>query len=305
LERDKTVKREDVKRDRTRPATHRGLTRSFAVLRNLWDPSFRLLAPGFWLLTAVFCLLATGCATPTNPSFPVSITHGRAALKEMEADPRALVRPLVVIGGFFDPGFSTWALGTEFRTLSAKHGTIITDTIFWHLSFWGYRKSLLDQLDRELPADKNGQRPEADVIGFSLGGLVARYAAIPQSDGRPPLRIARLFTISTPHRGSALAEDLPPLLSIQREVRYHSARLQELDNAPRNYPIYPYVRLGDVTVGAKNASPPGQRPWWVYTPWFNFAHEGAPLDPRILADIALRMRDEPAFSTEPPAPLPK
>lgn len=250
-------------------------------------------------------LLAAGCATPTNPSLPESISQGREALKEMESNPRPLVRPLVVLGGMFDPGFSTWALGSEFRTLSAKHGIIITDPIAGHLTFWGYRKSLLDQLDRELPGYKNGQRPAVDVIGFSLGGLVARYAAIPQSDGRAPLRIARLFTISTPHRGSALAEHLPVILPIQAELQYPSARLRELDNAPRDYPIYPYVRLDDVTVGAKNAAPPWERVWWVYTPWFNFPHEGAPLDPRILADIALRIRGEPPFSTEPPAPLPE
>jgi pimeloyl-ACP methyl ester carboxylesterase len=193
---------------------------------------------------------------------------------------------------------------SEFCALSHDK-RIITVPIAGHLSFWGYRKELLDKLDRALPADKSGQRPEADVIGFSMGGLVARYSAIPENDGRSPLRIARLFTISTPHRGSASAQEFPVFFQLQSEVRYESARLREIDNAPRNYPIFPYVRLGDAIVGTKNTAPPGEWAWWVYTPWFNLAHEGAPCDPRILADIARRVRGEQPFSTSPAAPLPQ
>jgi len=249
-------------------------------------------------------VVAAGCASTIDPSLPATIDQGRAVLKKMEADPRPLPRPLVIIGGMLDPGYSTWFVGSQFHSIS-QHETIITVTLFDHLSFWGYRKEILDQVDKVLPADKNGRRPDVDVIGFSLGGLVARYAAIPQNDGRAPLRIARLFTVSTPHRGSSLAEDLPLLLTVQGELRYHSDRILEINNAPHDYPIYPYARLGDMTVGAANASPPGEGVWWVYTPWFNLPHEGSPTDPRIMADIALRIRGEEPLSTLPRSPLPQ
>jgi pimeloyl-ACP methyl ester carboxylesterase len=260
---------------------------------------------GSIILICCIAACAIGCAQPMNPSFPATITQSRCVLHDMEAHPQPLPRPLVIIGGFLDPGLSPAWVGAQFRAISTKQDKIATVSILGRLSFWGYRQEILNSVDRVAPADKNGVRPEVDVIGFSLGGLAARYAAIPENDGRAPLRIARLFTISTPHRGAQLAEAVPVLLNVQGELRYHSARLLEIDNSARNYPIYPYARLGDMIVGVQNTSPPNEAVWWVYTPWFNLAHEGAPTDPRIMADIALRIYDRAPLSTLPRSPLPK
>lgn len=258
-----------------------------------------------WIALCCAGCLATGCATPIDPSFPASIAQGRTVLHKMEDDPQPLPRPLVVVGGMFDPGFSTGWVSSQFRAISQKHDKIIRVNLFGHLSFWGYRREILDQVDRAVPADKNGRRDDVDVIAFSLGGLAARYAAIPQNDGRAPLRIARLFTISTPHRGAALADILPLIAAVQRDLRYRSDRILEIDSAPHDYPIYCYCRLGDRIVGAKNTSPFGEGVWWVYTPWFNLPHQGSTTDPRILADIALRIYGDKPLSRLPVAPLPQ
>lgn len=254
----------------------------------------------FWLFPA---LLLAGCAEPTNPSFPVTIDQAITDVDRMQGDRRSLARPVVVIAGMMDPGVESAMVKKEIESIS-KGAQVIPVMLANRFSFAGYREKVLDAIEHALPPDKTGQRPEADVVGFSLGGLAARYAALPLKDGRAPLHIARLFTISTPHRGAALVQDLPPLLEIERDLRPGSARLAELDAAARAYPIYSYVRLGDHVVGPENAAPPGARPWWVYTPTLNGPHVGAPMDPRIIADIDRRLRGETPLSSDPPSPLP-
>ena len=117
--------------------------------------------------------------------------------------------------------------------------------------------------------------------------------------------MARLFTISTPHRGADLAA-LPTWDARQIDMRAGSDLLRQLDAAlpTTRYSVYPYVRLGDVLVGAANTAPPGTTPWWVANQPLSLPHAGAYTDPRIVADIARRLRHEPPFTTDPPAPLP-
>ena len=78
----------------------------------------------------------------------------------------------------------------------------------------------------------------------------------------------------------------------------------DADRAPGDYELLAYTRLGDLIVGAENAAPPGEEAWWVANPPLSFAHLGAANDPRILADIARRLRGEEPISTSPPSPLP-
>jgi len=79
---------------------------------------------------------------------------------------------------------------------------------------------------------------EVDVIGVSMGGVVGRCAAAPPPAGRlgKRLKIARLFTISSPHRGAVMASLLPPLIGpIQLELRKESTFLRAL--AQREDPV--------------------------------------------------------------------
>jgi len=150
---------------------------------------------------------------------------------------------------------------------------------------------------------------EFDVVGYSMGGLVARYAAAPLEGDDGPLtrlRIARLYTISTPHRGARIAK-FAVSSSLGKDMLADSDFLRRLDEqwASANYPIVPYVRLGDAIVGASNASPQHLTPRWLPRRPFSRSHNDAYRDPRFIADIAARLRDETPFTTEPVEAVPE
>jgi hypothetical protein len=77
-----------------------------------------------------------------------------------------------------------------------------------------------------------------------------------------------------------------------------------LNAQPIPYPLYTYVRLGDKQVGEANAAPAGMTPWWVSNEDWDDAHGDARHDPRILADIARRLRGESPLALNPPALFP-
>ncbi len=68
------------------------------------------------------------------------------------------------------------------------------------------------------------------VVGFSMGGVIARYYAQRLAD---PDRIDALVTISTPHCGTWLAYVLP--FSGVRQMRPRSALLRDLDDDVEEY----------------------------------------------------------------------
>ena len=87
-------------------------------------------------------------------------------------------------------------------------------------------------------------------------------------------------------------------------MREGSALLDQLNDTEPTYAIYSYTRLHDPIVGADLAAPKGQTAWWLDNPPFQPAHAGLMIDPRILADVARRLRGEHPFAQDPPAPLP-
>ena len=256
------------------------------------------------LLLALGCV---GCASAKpNPSFAVSSDDARRALGEMRSNPKQLDRPLVVLSGFCDPGIASSHLRSEFRRLTGDDRVIGVSFLFCG-DFDACRRQVIAAVDKAFPSDDPLWTTEVDVVGVSMGGLVGRYAAVPtlnQPEGRR-LRVARLFTISTPHRGAALA-GLPTIDRLQIDMRAGSRFLRDLDAAYEGggYELFPYVRLSDVPVGPPNAAPRGRTAWWVSNLPLQDSHMGAPTDPRIVADIARRLRGEAPFTTDPPAPLP-
>ncbi len=265
---------------------------------------------GGWLVM-VPSLFLVGCvdSTPTNPSFAVTRSQARAALSDAAAHPKPLRRPLVIVGGFVDPLGSQW-LAHDFRNYFHDDDCIIAVPLFAANSFEDCRRRIVTAVDKAFPSSDSRWTTEVDVIGFSLGGLAARYAAEPPNmPGIRRLCIARLFTIASPLRGASLANWLPfNLHPLQDSMRSGSPILKCMDAAayePGNsYPIYPYVCATDYIVGAANAAPAYRIAWWINrVPWLP-PHSSAYLDPRIRADIVRRLRDEPAWSTLPAAPLP-
>ncbi|MDB5292787.1 MAG: hypothetical protein JWL69_4028 [Phycisphaerales bacterium] len=249
--------------------------------------------------------LLTGCAAqPNNPSFPVSVEKADRDLDRMAADQRPLLRTLVVIGGLMDPGISSVTMADRFRSVT-HDDRIVVLSVFECCTFEQMRRKIIGAVERAAPCSDPTQTTAVDVVGYSIGGLAARYAALPPPDGKGRrLRIARLFTISTPNRGAFAAEKLPLLHPLQYSLRHGSEIMNEVNAKPASYPIYSYIRLGDYAVGVENAAPPGQSPWWLPTPPFEGAHEGAFYDARILADIARRLRSEKPIAATPPQALP-
>jgi hypothetical protein len=260
--------------------------------------------------TALLALLLAGCGTsPRNPSFDVSATDARRVLREMRESPRRLERPVVVLDGF-GPPLASWILTPNLkRTLGDDR--VIGVTFAFAESFEECRRRVTDALQRHFPSDDPDFTREVDVVAFSMGGVVARYAAAPPatSHGRR-LRIARLFTISTPHRGADLAA-LPGLLGrLQLDMRPNSDFLTRLDRRTTagpeqgRYELVAYTRLADRVVGERNAAPPGHTPLWLPNLPLEPSHLGCFTDPRIIADIARRLRREAPLAAGPPAPLP-
>jgi hypothetical protein len=260
------------------------------------------------MLRFVLLFFATGCAaTPVNPSFPITAAQARQAIEQMRADPRPLHRPVVLIGGFLDPNIAPIIYRYFFAsvTINAK---LIPVSIGFCNSFAECRQKVVAAVDSACPSADPVWTTEVDVVGASLGGLVARFAAAPSPDAAHPrrLRIARLFSISSPHSGSELAESFA-ITDFHREIRPHSAFLNQLasEDSQARYVLYPYVLLNDTIIDDRYATPPGQTPFWLANNSLLPAHDAAMFDGRILADIARRLRDQPAFSRYPAAPLPR
>jgi pimeloyl-ACP methyl ester carboxylesterase len=244
-----------------------------------------------------------GCSAdrPLNPSFRLTLAAAQRAATELEAQPRSPPRPVVVIGGILDSPARVDRLAARLRALTDDAALIIAVSVRDAPSFDAAQEALRGAL-RELPA---AQAAEVDVVGVSMGGLVARHAA-----SLGTLRIRRLFTLATPHRGARTAV-LPIPLAPPRvgDMRGGSPFLHALDadlaeQTAGGMALIPYVRLGDAVVGSAAAAPLGQHPLWVATPPFQLAHSQIDSDPRILVDIARRLRGEPPWSSLPAAPLP-
>lgn len=254
----------------------------------------------WWVFSVVF---VGGCASqPANPSFPTRVDSAQKDLGRMESQPHGLRRPLLVVGGILDPGIASGWLKWEFESLTGDR-RIIAVSLGDCLSLQDCREKIVSAVQQAFPSESGEQTVEVDVVGYSLGGLASRYAANPARPGRR-LRIARLFAISSPMRGAAAAENLPLLHPMQADLRPGSRVLAALDATDLKYPIFSYVCLNDAVIGEANAALPGQTAWWLPDAPLTAAHGGAFYDPRILADIARRLRDEPSLAQSPPAALP-
>jgi pimeloyl-ACP methyl ester carboxylesterase len=217
----------------------------------------------------------------------------------MHRDPKPLERPLVILAGISDPAVSS---GAMFEALAPGFiGPIVEVHFFDEHTFEGARQKLLRSLSEELGKPQHAL-PEVDVVAFSMGGLVARFAATPDEVGRR-LPIRRLYTLCTPHLGARMA-GFPLGTPQSADMKITSDFMIGLSEARRDYDLYCYARLDDITVGEEFAAPDGVPLWWVGTPNGEWSHMHAFEDPRVLADIGRRIRTEPPFSTLPAAPLP-
>ena len=270
-------------------------------------PSWRIILSALTLVVA----LLPGCAStgPDNPSFPLSSAEARMEINAMTLEKKPLPRPLVLIGGYGDLGISQYLLLKNFFESVAEHPKLITVSLFNCGSYEECRARILETVNAACPGADANWTAEVDVVGVSLGGGVARYAAAPSRDSAHPqrLRIVRLFTMSGALAGAKVANF--GITSFQQEMQPGSDTQKYLAAADANppYEVVSYVHLGDEMVGQENAALPGRTPYWLPNLPYNpiWPHEQIMLDSRVYADIARRLRGERPYTVSPPAPFPK
>lgn len=261
-----------------------------------------------------------------NPGISVTREEAAASMRQMSTNQKPVVRPVLILNGYH--GYA--GLAYSQRDALAAH-TSRKQSDFLPVSYVT-ATDIQDSAARVLIAvqerwgDEVGRLPELDVLGISMGGLVARLCSMPpearaklpgsafrqgsRSGSMPPvsLNIARLFTFATPHRGAILADRVSPD-DAARSMRTDAAFIAGLNTseAMREANISEmicYTQLRDSLVGARNTAPPGMHPCWVDGPaWF--AHFTASRNPIVFADVARQLRGEArlvsaAAHSEPP-----
>jgi len=249
-------------------------------------------------LRAVLATLGRG---GSDPSFGVGAAEVAAELQRLRATPRPLARPLVILNGYHTPAQVAWWLRVRLASLtSGRAADILTVSYPAQTMIEGAAEQSLAAITRRWGSGALERAGGLDVVGISMGGLVARLAALAPkarlfagrpaalSDGR--LQIARLFTFATPHQGSHRAARVAPDTAA-RDMKPGSPFLEALNAHPREYPLVCYSQRGDAVVQPLAAAPPGVRPLVAdgsrLMSHFTTAH-----NPWFLVDLARRLRGE-------------
>lgn len=219
-----------------------------------------------------------------------------ADMRRMKAEPVTLERPILVLAGWRSPRTLAYILARRLRSLTGA-----PRELFASLSY-PYGSDIDPLADRAaaLAAERFGPHTHIDVVAVSMGGLVARTAALP--DRAQPLHIKRLFTLGTPHRGAKLAEHIQ-IDPASRKMMPGSDFLAKLDVAleSASFELFPYAATGDWLVGATNTSPPGADPIW-FEGHPLLAHQMITHHMSIVVDIARRLRGESPIAAPSPVP---
>jgi pimeloyl-ACP methyl ester carboxylesterase len=261
------------------------------------------------LLASLLISLA-GCATrsPVIATPERELPESSAAVDDiarMKRDPRPLARPVLVFSGWGDPGVVSLQLARDLAAV-ALDPSIETQQFFTSWTMDQCRRTAIEAAQKLTPPDHDpADGPfEIDVVGKSMGGLIARELARDQAAADDPVvRVVRIFTIATPHRGARMASwptfD-PKVVAMRPGSPFLAALDAELarDHAPE---IVAYTRTGDWMVGEQNTAPVGGVVRVVPRPPLEFGHLQAGGDERILADIMRRLRGESPLLPDPAA----
>lgn len=255
---------------------------------------------------AAIAAAQAGCLYRPTPNPDIAMTTGesRVEWRRLRAEPLPLQRPVVVLNGYRGLPIRGINLGNDLARLTSQNRR---DFLILSYPFASdipsVARRVVDAVERRWPSETPGQTIEVDVVGFSMGGLVARYAALPcpESGLDRTLAARRLFTLATPHRGARAA-----IIPIDRAIAQMSPGavfLASLDQAPADHEIelVAYAHLNDLLVGARNTAPPDQDPIWS-SGTAVFSHFTITTNRRILIDLARRLRGETPIATPSPPP---
>lgn len=253
----------------------------------------------------VFAMGLAGCTTMngpmaiTNPDFPLDEALAELEWRRMKADPAPPPRPIVILGGYRQPSWGLHFFANRIEELTgATSEQILYMAYPLSTDIEKIAGRVVREVDERWPSNGSGETVEVDVIGVSMGGIVARTAALGDGNGSKRLNIARLFTLATPHRGSRRAEMIAPDAAA-RALRSGSPLLCRLNEAYAacGYEIICYTQLNDHVVGATRAAPPGMHPIWMPGTTI-FSHMMVLHNRLLTVDLARRLRGEEPFAKQ-------
>lgn len=263
-------------------------------------PSRRLMLTARALALGLFTAAPFGCGSIelANPAYPLTNAEVRDQLAALKAaEPATLERPVVVLAGYRGVPSLTNRLANHLALYTgAPRDQFFPVTYTFGSNMDNIAELIVARIDRHWPSDSPDETIEVDVIGISMGGLMGRYTAMPAGDRAfegKRLNVRRLFTLASPHGGALLADKIA-LDKAAKDMRTGSEFLTRLDTAfaEADYELIPYAVLNDDWVGATRTAPPGLEPIW--SPGRRaFSHFNVSDDPRILLDLALRLRGAP------------
>jgi pimeloyl-ACP methyl ester carboxylesterase len=263
------------------------------------------LGPCHTLFLALVVLLS-GCTTLTAPSKdnPLPSSELRTELEQMRADPVELDHPVVVIDGWLNYG-GAGVITRELKELTGGEEDLFVKynypLIFSTLE--SNARKIVKIVEERWPSDDPEWTTEIDVVGFSMGGLIARVAAEAPREGKKPrkrLKVKRLFTISAPHKGTgwwirwAAIDQMSWAVSLYggNYRTWLNERLVEAD-----YDLYCYGQ-GNDWISGNNFEAAGHREIKARGQ-FMFSHTSSYGNYRHLADIAARLRGEDPIVPDP------
>lgn len=247
-----------------------------------------------------------GCFTldVPNPDFAQSSGEIWGEWRRLRGERATLQRPVVVLNGYRGTFLRGLNLGADLAKLTSQDRDdflIVSYPLASDIP--SVARRVVKAVNARWPSDDPERTIEVDVVGFSMGGLVGRFAAQPldRSGCGRRLNVNRLFTLATPHRGARAA--MLPLDRAVAQMTRGGTFLCALDEclADPGYEIIPYAHTNDQIVGARNAAPIGQEPIWV-SGTAAFSHFTITTDRRVLVDIARRLRGESGLArpSKPP-----
>lgn len=229
-----------------------------------------------------------------NPDFAISPDDLALAIERLRATPMAPPRPVLVLAGYRAWQIMVAHTARRLHDLVGGPADMFAPLAYPHCGdIERIARLVVRHVEKIWPNREPHRTTEIDVVGVSMGGLVARLAAqLPLEDGQKRLRINRLFTLGTPHNGAILAGKIA-LDRAAKDMKPGSPFLDRLNSTLQTakYELVCYARLNDRWVGATRCAPPGRDPYWVSGTRV-FSHVTITSDERLLADIALRIRGE-------------
>ena len=254
----------------------------------------------------LFAGVLSGCAAhmpPPSEGFTAPSAAVRAEIARMESEPVGLARPLVIIAGWRGSGaFADSIEASLIRLTGADESQVMSVATPFKNSLAGGTRKVVRAVEERWPSDDPAWTVEVDVVGYSMGGILARLAAEGPREDEPPrkrLRIRSLYTLATPHAGTHAWGDFfapdPSAREMQKESDLLASLNERLPEA--RYTLVCYATLNDLIVGAKHAAPPGMDPIWTPATG-RMSHFSIPRNRRVLADIALRLRAETPLQAE-------